>query len=83
MAPPNQAKLRDGAVTTVIGIASGLALAAARSRLVVSPLVSVSAHDAATFIAVPVILAFVALAASALPAAAAIRIEPTEALRLE
>jgi ABC-type lipoprotein release transport system permease subunit len=48
-----------------------------------SLLYEVSVHDPVTFIAVPVVLAAVAVTASWLPALRASRVHPSEALRSE
>jgi ABC-type antimicrobial peptide transport system permease subunit len=75
--------LRNGLATAVAGIAAGMALAMVLSRLIGSMLVGVSAHDLATFVAAPSILAVVALAACLLPAWAATRVDPVEVLRID
>ena len=72
---------REALGTALFGIGAGLLLAAALSRLVASLLAGVSAHDRATFVAAPLVLGVVALAACALPARSATRIQPVEALR--
>ena len=66
-----------------IGIAGGLMGAAVLTRAMASLLFEVSTHDAVTFAAVSVILAAVALAATLLPAARAMRVDPMVALREE
>jgi putative ABC transport system permease protein len=53
------------------------------SRLIASLLYDVSPTDIVTFVAVPVLLAVSALAASYLPALRATRIDPLVALRYE
>ncbi len=68
---------------TVLGVAAGLIVSFAVSRLIASLLFSVSPTDVVTFIAVPVLLAASALAASYLPAFQATRIDPIVALRYE
>jgi len=67
----------------LLGIAIGLAGAAAATRLIRSWLYGVGPLDAATFVAVAGILALVALAATYVPARAALRVDPVEALRAD
>jgi putative ABC transport system permease protein len=74
---------REGFVLVLIGIAIGLAGALALTRLMSSLLFGVSPTDAATFAAVPALLAAVALAACYLPARRAARVDPTVALRYD
>ena len=69
--------------TAVAGIAGGVLLSALLSRLIDSMLFGVSAHDVATFVAAPVILMLVALAACLVPARAATRVDPIEVLRMD
>jgi len=68
---------------TLIGVVIGLAASFAASRLIASMLFDVSPTDIVTFVAVPVLLAVSALAASYLPALRATRIDPMVALRYE
>ena len=75
--------LRDGLATTLVGLVAGLLLAVGLSRFAASLLVGVTAHDPVSYIAALVILGLVALVACAVPARAATRVEPVEALRLE
>jgi predicted permease len=65
------------------GIALGLILAVSLSRLLSGLLFEVSATDPLTYAAVAGVLALTALAASALPARRATRIDPVDALRSE
>ncbi|HEV2856531.1 MAG TPA: ABC transporter permease [Thermoanaerobaculia bacterium] len=75
--------LREGAVITLVGIGIGLAGALALTRLMLALLYDVSPTDPATFAAVPVLLAAVALFASWMPARRAAAVEPLEAIRYE
>jgi putative ABC transport system permease protein len=75
--------LREGAAVTLLGIGIGLAFALALTRLMLALLYDVSPTDLATFAAVPMLLAAVALAASWLPARRAAAVEPLEAIRYE
>jgi predicted permease len=75
--------LRQGMELAVIGIVAGLAGAFALTRVMASLLFGVSTTDAATFGAVPVLLAAVAFAATAIPAWRTTRVDPVVALREE
>jgi ABC-type antimicrobial peptide transport system permease subunit len=75
--------LRHGLATVAAGIVSGLALAAVLSKFMASLLVGVSVHDAIVFTAAPIVLAVVAIVAALVPAQAATRVQPVEALRSE
>jgi putative ABC transport system permease protein len=66
-----------------LGLAIGLAAAFLGSRVAASLLFGVSATDPATFIAVSLLLALVALLASVIPASRAARVQPLRALRYE
>ena len=61
----------------------GLALGAVVTRVIGSYLYGVSATDPVTFIATPLVLGLVALAASAGPASRAARIDPLVTLKSE
>ena len=71
--------LRLVAAGVVIGVAAAWGL----TRLIASFLFGVEASDPATFLAVPIVLTAVALAAVAVPARRACRIDPVLALRGE
>jgi predicted permease len=75
--------VRQGMELSAVGILAGLTGAAAVTRLMASLLFGVSAIDAATFAAVPGILAAVAFAATAIPALRAAKLDPMVALREE
>ena len=75
--------MRQGMELAGIGIVVGLAAAAALTRVMASLLFGVSATDVATFAAVPALLAAVALAATAIPAWRATRVDTMVALREE
>jgi len=64
------------------GVAAGLALAAAGTRLLESQLYGVAGTDPATFVTVAAVLAAVAALAAAVPARRALAIEPARALRV-
>jgi len=72
-----------GLSIALFGIGIGLACAAALTRLLASLLYGVRPSDSLTFAAVPLLLAVVALAASAAPAWRASRVDPPVALRQE
>jgi putative ABC transport system permease protein len=59
----------------------GLGTAVAASRTLSSLLYGVAARDPATFVAIWILVAAVALAASYVPARRAARVDPVEALR--
>jgi predicted permease len=75
--------VRQGMELTGIGILVGLAGAAALTRVMANLLFGVSTTDALTFAAVPTLLAVVTLAATAIPAWRATRVDPMVALREE
>jgi len=73
----------EGMTVALIGIAAGLAGALALSRVLASLLFDIPARDPLTFSSVAGVLAVVALAASAIPARRAARVDPLMALRDE
>lgn len=75
--------LGQGIRLTLIGAAFGLLASLLVTRALASLLFGVSATDPITFIAVPVVLALVAMLACYLPARRAMRVDPIIALRYE
>jgi len=73
----------QGLCLALIGTAAGLAGALALTRYLRSLLFNVSPTDPWTFIAVPIVLCAVALAASYFPARRATNVDPMQALRHE
>jgi putative ABC transport system permease protein len=73
----------DGLRLVALGAAIGIGGALAVTRLMTDLLFRVEPHDSATFILSAVALVLLALLASYVPAARALRIEPTVALRNE
>jgi predicted permease len=75
--------IRQGMLLVVIGIALGLGAAFYLARLLAAILFQVQPYDPAVFVAVPVALTLIALAAVAVPAQRASRVDPLDALRHE
>jgi putative ABC transport system permease protein len=73
----------QGMAVVFIGIVIGIVSSLALSRWMESLLFGVSATDPLTFIAIPIILSAVALAACAVPALRATKVDPMVALRYE
>jgi predicted permease len=75
--------LRQGLILTLLGVALGLAVSFAATRLLASQLYDITPTDAVTFIAVPILLLTVALFACYIPARRATNVDPLVALRNE
>jgi predicted permease len=75
--------LRQGLLLATCGVAIGLAMALAVTRLLSGFLYGVSPFDPLTFAGIPFLLALVSLIACWVPARRATRVNPIEALRAE
>jgi ABC-type antimicrobial peptide transport system permease subunit len=73
----------QGMIPVLIGIAAGVAVALAATRLMSSLLFGIVPSDPATYVTVAVLLAVAAVLSSLLPALQAVRIDPVTALRNE
>jgi len=75
--------MSQGLLLAFAGVAAGVAISLALSRLIASLLFGVAPTDPVTYGAVTALLGAVALAACALPAARAARVDPLVVLRSE
>jgi len=75
--------LRQGIRATLAGVAIGIVSGLALTRLLSSLLYGVTPSDWLTFVSVTLLLLVVALAACAIPARRAMRVDPIVALRYE
>jgi hypothetical protein len=75
--------LREGLTLTILGVALGLAAALVAARVASSLLTGVAPSDPPTYLAAATLQTAVALAACALPAFRATRVDPIVALRQE
>ena len=75
--------LRESLIVAAVGLAAGLPVALASSRLAASILFGVSPHDGVTLIASAALLAAIAIFSALAPASRASRIDPIRALRHE
>jgi putative ABC transport system permease protein len=72
--------LREGVPLVLAGLLVGIAGSVALSRVLETFLFAVGTHDPVVFVAVPLVLALVALVAMLLPARRAARVDPVTAL---
>jgi putative ABC transport system permease protein len=75
--------LKEGLKLSLVGVVIGLIAAFALARLLESLLYGIRAIDPLTFSVTPLLLTAVALTASFIPAARAVKIDPMKALRYE
>jgi hypothetical protein len=75
--------IREGLGATITGLAAGLVAAAALTRLMQSVLFGIGPLDPVAFVAAPLVLIPIAVAACLLPASRAAQTDPIEALRSE
>jgi putative ABC transport system permease protein len=75
--------VREGMLLAAIGVAAGLTAAWMLSRVLATLLFEISPRDALTFASAGILLLVVALAACAIPAWRATRVDPLSVLRVE
>ena len=75
--------MREGLAVTAIGLAAGVAGAAALTQFMRAALFGIAPLDVASFVAAPLVLGIVAVGACLLPARRAAATDPAEALRWE
>jgi ABC-type antimicrobial peptide transport system permease subunit len=75
--------LRSGLALAGTGLVLGVLAAVGATRLMRSLLFGVSATDTTTFVAAPIVLAVIAVAACIIPATRATKVDPVDALRDE
>lgn len=75
--------LREGMVLAAAGLVVGLAGAWALRRIVESMLYGITVDDAGAFVGAALLLVFVAIVATLLPARQALRVDPARTMRVE
>jgi ABC-type antimicrobial peptide transport system permease subunit len=75
--------LKQGLRLTTIGAVIGLVAALGMTRVIANMLYEVKAFDPSSFLTVPLVIALVAIVASAVPAVRAMSVDPMAALKDE
>jgi putative ABC transport system permease protein len=78
-----QGVLRQGVIYAAVGLTLGVPIAFGVMRLMESVVFGVTAHDPLTFVTVPLATAAATLAACAVPARRAARVDPATAMRAD